>query len=102
MQHIAGSTDDVSQSKNFIYKKWKSFLGEEKVQLKKYEVLLSYPFKPGNVSIYDEKKKKIIFTSHLNESRLWPDENIANVRVPFSAYSASGNVKVCFSMLVLE
>ena len=94
VQHIAGSDDDVTQS-HFIYERWKKFLGAENIQLKKYEVLLSYPVKPGNVSIYDEKKKEIIFTSHPNESRLWPDENVPNVRVPFNAYSPSGNVKVC-------
>ena len=100
MQHIAGSEDDVKQTKEFIFKKWVDFLGKEKVKLDKYNVLLSYPMEPGKVSIMDERSGDVLFTSKGNESRLWKDEYIRNVAVPFNAYSAAKSVKVNLSSVL--
>ena len=93
-QHVAGTQDDVKQTKEFIHRKWAESLGKENVELKKYNVLLSYPIKPGKVSIVSETSGKILFTSKGNETRLWSDEFVNNVVFPFNAYSAAKSVKV--------
>ena len=101
IQHVAGTPDGIKQSKYFIYGKWAESLGKENVALKKYNVLLSYPVAPGKVSIVNETSGAVLFTSKGNETRLWKDEFISNVAVPFNAYSAAKSVKVniCSSSL---
>ena len=94
VQHIAGSKDSNNQSKEFIFKKWAEYLGSENVALKKYNVLLSYPKTSGKVSIVDALSGKTLFVSQANETRLYKDEFVPNVAVPFNAYSAAKNVKV--------
>ncbi|XP_065069888.1 putative N-acetylated-alpha-linked acidic dipeptidase [Rhopilema esculentum] len=93
VQHIAGSDDDAYQAKQFIFKKWAEYLGKENVELKKYNVLLSYPEKPGKISIVDGLSGNLSFTTHAYESRLWKDEFVKNVAVPFNAYAAAKHVE---------
>ena len=97
-QHIAGSQDSTTQTKQFIFQKWRSYLGDDQVELKRYNVLLSYPMKPGRVAVVDGITNTTISISHENESRLWTDENVPNVAVPFNAYSAAGAVKVLITL----
>ena len=67
--------------------------------MKKYNVLLSYPAKPGKISIVDGLSGNSSFVTHANESRLWKDEFVKNVAVPFNAYSAAKDVEVGYSLL---
>ena len=96
VQHVAGSKDSNNQSKEFIFKKWAEYLGSENVALKKYNVLLSYPKKSSTVSIVDALSGKTLFVSQANETRLYKDEFVQNVAMPFNAYSAAKNVKVLY------
>ncbi len=94
LPHLAGTDQSNKQTREFIFKKWSSYLGPGMVELKKYNVLLSYPKEPSKIAIYDTASNQSTLVSHSNESRLWPDENVPNVVVPFNAYSAAKSVKV--------
>lgn len=59
---------------------------------------------PGKVSIVNKTSGKVLYTSKGHEARLWKDEFVKNVAVPFNAYSAAKSVKVniCSSLLLIE
>jgi len=87
--HSGGSQISAEQARH-IEKKWKDF-GFDKVELKKYDVLLSYPERPGIVSIL-AKDGSTLFTAQRMEKILQQAENNSDVLPPFNAYSSSGNV----------
>ena len=91
MPHSGGSQISAEQARH-IEKKWKDF-GFDKVELKKYDVLLSYPERPGIASIL-AKDGSALFTAQRMEKILQQDENNSDVLPPFNAYSSSGNVTV--------
>lgn len=89
--HPGGSPFSNEQAEH-IKKKWEEF-GLEKVEMKKYDVLLSYPETPGIASI-KSGDGSTLFTAQRKEKVLEPSENDTNVLPPFNAYSSSGNVTV--------
>lgn len=89
--HPGGSAFSLEQA-DHIKKKWEEF-GLDKVEMKKYEVLLSYPETPGIASI-KSGDGSTLFTAQRKEKVLESSENDSNVLPPFNAYSSSGNVTV--------
>lgn len=61
--------------------------------MKKYDVLLSYPERPGIASIKSDNGSTL-FTAQRKEKVLESSENNTEVLPPFNAYSSSGNVTV--------
>ena len=89
--HSGGSEISYEQARH-IAKEWKKS-GFDKVELKKYDVLLSYPEREGMASIKNDNGTTL-FTAQIKEKVLQPDENNSDVLPPFNAYSGSGNVTV--------
>ncbi|XP_078349184.1 putative N-acetylated-alpha-linked acidic dipeptidase isoform X2 [Oculina patagonica] len=87
--HPSGSAFSNEQAQR-IKKKWEES-GFDKVELKKYDVLLSYPERPGIASIKSDNGTTL-FTAQRKEKVLEPSENKPDVLPPFNAYSSSGNV----------
>lgn len=87
--HPGGSPFSKEQAEH-IKTKWEEF-GLDKVELKKYDVLLSYPEIPGIASI-KSADGSTLFTAQRKEKVLESSENDPNVLPPFNAYSSSGNV----------
>lgn len=94
--HPGGSAFSKEQAEH-IKTKWEEF-GLDKVELKKYDVLLSYPEIPGIASIKSEDGSTS-FTAQRKEKVLEPSENDPNVLPPFNAYSSSGNVTVSMEIV---
>ena len=65
----------------------------DKVELRKYNILLSFPEKPGSVSLVHSNGSEV-FKSAPQEEFLIPEENNSNVVPPFNAYSPNGTVRV--------
>ena len=63
------------------------------MELKTYDVLLSYPVRPGLAAIVADNGSSL-FTAQRKEKILEPSENHTDVLPPFNAYSSSGNVSV--------
>ena len=63
------------------------------MELRKYNILLSFPEKPGSVSLVHANGSEV-FKSAPQEEFLIPEENNSNVVPPFNAYSPNGTVKV--------
>ena len=76
----------------YIKREWKKF-GMDPVEIKKYDVLLSFPTKPGSVTVV-LGNGSVEFVSAPVEAPLIPQENVSGVPPPFNAYSPSGTVKV--------
>lgn len=89
--HPSGSPLSNKQAEH-IKKKWEES-GLDKVELKKYDVLLSYPERPGIASI-KSADGSTLFTAQRKEKVLEPSENNSDVLPPFNAYSSSGNITV--------
>ena len=89
--HPGGSAFSNEQAEH-IKKKWEEY-GIDKVEMKKYDVLLSYPERPGIASIKTDNGSTL-FTAQRKEKVLESSENNTNVLPPFNAYSSSGNVTV--------
>lgn len=89
--HPSGSPLSNEQAE-YIKKKWEES-GLDKVELKKYDVLLSYPERPGIASI-KSADGSTLFTAQRKEKVLEPSENNSDVLPPFNAYSSSGNITV--------
>ena len=94
--HPGGSPFSYEQAIH-IKKKWEEF-GLDKVELKRYDVLLSYPEVPGIASI-KSGDGSTLFTAQRKEKVLEPAENDSNVLPPFNAYSSSGNVTVSMEVV---
>ena len=89
--HPSGSNFSYVQAK-YIKEKWEEY-GLDKVELKKYDVLLSYPERPGIASITSANGSSV-FTAQRKEKVLEDSEDNPDVLPPFNAYSSSGNVTV--------
>ena len=63
------------------------------MELKKYDVLLSYPERPGIASIKSANGSTIL-TAQRKDKVLEDSEDNPDVLPPFNAYSSSGNVTV--------
>lgn len=91
MPHIAGSPEGKKQAE-WVAGKFKEF-GLDRVEIKKYKVLLSYPTEPGEVKVMDDgdeegfsfKSVEKSYNKYENDSRAMP---------PFIAYSQSGTFEV--------
>ena len=94
--HPGGSPFSKEQAEH-IKTKWEEF-GLDKVELKKYDVLLSYPEIPGIASI-KSADGSTLFTAQRKEKVLESSENDPNVLPPFNAYSSSGNVTVSMEVV---
>lgn len=94
--HPGGSPFSKKQAEH-IKTKWEEF-GLDKVELKKYDVLLSYPEIPGIASI-KSADGSTLFTAQRKEKVLESSENDPNVLPPFNAYSSSGNVTVSMEVV---
>ena len=93
--HFGGSVESYRQALA-IKAEWEKY-GLDKVELKRYDILLSFPAKPGKASI--EGENGTLFTAQRKEKILDPAENDPRVLPPFNAFSASGNVQVRQSSL---
>ena len=79
----------------YIRNQWKKY-GLDKAELKKYNVLLSYPKRPGIVALMDENGT-VLHKSAPIESYLDPEENDSRNIWPYNAYSPSGDLQVLIS-----
>lgn len=89
--HVAGSEENYQRALE-IQKRFVEY-GFDKVEIKKYNVLLSIPGLPGSVTLTEESGTEL-FRSRSFEKILDPAENMTNVQPPFNAFSPSGIVKV--------
>lgn len=83
----------------YIERKWEKY-GLE-VELKRYDVLLSYPKRPNVASIVADNGTTL-FTAQKTEKILQQDEDDPNVVPPFNAYSASANVQVSMQAMLID
>ena len=88
--HVGGSIESYQQALA-IKAEWEKY-GLDKVELKGYDVLLSFPAKPGKASI--EGENGTLFTAQRKEKTLHHAENDPRALPPFNAFSPSGNVQV--------
>jgi len=88
--HLAG-TQRNTELGQFMVSEWKQF-GFDRVEAKEYDVLLSYPRSPANISLKDENGK-IIHQLTTTEEAFYPEENSTDSVYPFNAYSNSGDVE---------
>ena len=95
--HLGGTNESYQQAL-YIEKEWKDY-GLDKVELKKYNILLSYPKRPGVVALLDENGK-VLHKSAPQESILEPAENNSRNIWPYNAYSPSGDVQVSILILI--
>ena len=91
MPHIAGSPESKKQAE-WMAGKFKEF-GFDRVEIKKYKVLLSYPTEPGSVKVLDADGKED-FTFESVEKSYNKYENDSRAMPPFIAYSQSGTFEV--------
>lgn len=94
-----GGTKANNDLATYIEKEWKSY-GFDKVEQKPYDVLLSYPRRPANITLQDASGK-VIFQAKTIEDAYFDHENNSESVYPFNAYSASGTVevKICSKVL---
>ncbi|XP_068729994.1 N-acetylated-alpha-linked acidic dipeptidase 2-like [Montipora capricornis] len=85
LPHLSGSNVSWKEA-SYIQKKWKDY-GFDKVELKKYDVLFSYPERTGTVSINAGDGTMLFTAQELDQS-----EKHLKVLSTFNAYSRSGNV----------
>jgi hypothetical protein len=89
--HVGGSKESHEQAL-YMQKEWRKY-GLDKVKLKKYDILLSFPRKPGLARIVDGNGAEI-FRAQQKEKVLVKGEDHPGVLPPFNAFSGSGNVTV--------
>ena len=97
MPSTAGSPEAKLQA-DYTRDLWKSY-GFDKVTVHKYNVLLSFPVKPGRITLYNEDGDKIvryIINDHPTYAR---DEKEPQRLIPFNAFSPPGDVEVCLHFL---
>ena len=94
--HLAG-TPIGKQQAEYVKKEWDKH-GFDKVEIKSYEVLLSYPRSPARLTVLDQNQN-LIYTANTVEEPFLEEER-SNLSVyPFNAYSASGDVEVYISWI---
>ena len=91
MPHIAGSPESKKQAE-WVAEKFKQF-GFDRVEIKKYKVLLSYPTEPGRVEVLDEDGNED-FKFESVEKSYNKYENDSRAMPPFIAYAQSGTFEV--------
>lgn len=82
-----GEANETCAQALYIKKEWNSF-GLDSVQLKRYDVLLTYPKRPSVLTLTD-KNGGVVYSSLLIEN-LTAARNDSRTAFPFSIYSASG------------
>ncbi|XP_047135575.1 N-acetylated-alpha-linked acidic dipeptidase 2 isoform X1 [Hydra vulgaris] len=88
--HLAGTPIGKKQAEH-VKREWDKY-GFDKVEIKKYDVLLSYPSTPASVTVQNPDGK-LIYTAKTVEEPFFEEER-SNLSVyPFNAYSASGDVE---------
>lgn len=92
---MGGSTESKEQAE-YIQKEWRSY-GLDTVELKKYDVILSYPKKPGLARIVDGRVEH--FRASQKQKTLDGKKN-DGVLSPFNAFSGSGNLTVSYGLLM--
>ena len=65
--------------------------GFEDVKLYKYNIYLSYPQKPGEITLYGGMNKTLKI---MNEPSFDESENTTNILYPFNAFAKTGSVTV--------
>ena len=83
----------------YIEREWEKY--GLQVELKRYDVLLSYPKRPNVASIVADNGTTL-FIAQKREKILQQDEDNPNVVPPFNAYSASANVKVSMQAMLID
>ena len=94
--HIGGSPVQKEYGE-YIRREWEEF-GMDKVEMLRYDILLSFPEEPGAVSIVNAQGVEEFRTAP-QEEFLIPEENNSNVVPPFNAYSPNGTVRVGWDSL---
>lgn len=89
--HLAG-TQRNNDLADFMVAEWKTF-DFDRVEAKEYDVLLSYPRNPANVSLYDEDGRHM-YQLTMVEEPFFEEENSTHSVYPFNGYTASGDVEV--------
>ena len=96
--HLGGTPASAEQA-HFVRDTWDSY-GFDKVEEKKYDVLLSYPTAPAEVSVVDGNGS-VLFEATMTENAFFKEENSSDSVYPFNAYAAPGNVEVSNSFILL-
>ena len=90
---VAG-TPEARKQAEYTRDLWIKY-GMDKVKIHKYNILLSYPVKPANITMYNEDGKRM-FRYTINKEKLYTKEKNDPRRIfPFNAYSPSADVEVC-------
>ena len=97
--HFPGSNESLQQA-IYIKGKWIEY-GMSKVEMKKYNIMLSRPEKPGVVALYNASGHEI-YRSAPQEKFLIPSENDSRVVPPFNAYAPAGSVKVGYYVCLFQ
>ena len=96
MPHIAGSPESKKQAE-WVASKFQE-AGFDRVEIKKYKVLLSYPTEPGSVHMTDKEGNDIV--KFLSVEKCYNEfENDSRSLPPFIAYAQSGTFQVCLLRL---
>ena len=89
--HVGGTKESLAQAE-YMADQFRLF-GFDKVELKKYNALLSVPRVPGNVSMFDADGS-VLFNATILEKPLHESEGDPREIFPFNAYTASGQAEV--------
>jgi len=87
--HLGGTAASLRQARH-VAEEWKKF-DFDRVELKKYDVLLSYPEKPAVVHLVDHNGT-LLHEATMTEEAFFPEENSTESVFPFNAYAPAGNV----------
>ena len=89
--HLAGTQESKDQAL-YVAQKWREH-GFDKVTIHPYNILLSYPEKPGEVTL-KSSNDTVLHDFKVVEPILTADENVSNIVLPFNAYSPAMSVQV--------
>ncbi len=89
-----GGTKESHDQAKYLAEQLRKF-GFDKVELKKYNALLSFPRAPGNITLFGEDGA-VLFNSTILEKPLHESEGDPREVYPFNAYTASGQAEVMF------
>ena len=91
-----GGSEESKDQAEYVQKEWQKY-GLDRVELKKYDAVLSFPKSPGLAQIVDDKGAKV-FQARQKEKALFDEEKDDRVLSPFYAFSGSGNVTVSYGI----
>ena len=89
--HLAGTIESKEQA-DYVAQKWREN-DFDQVKTDMYNILLSYPMKPGEVTLSDKNGTKL-HKFEVVEPAVKKEENKSNIVLPFNAYSPAGTAEV--------